>query len=285
MEFIESKNCPCLAAFRMNIVDEPAILEFITLDDDSQPETILNRLRGVDETYITILAEEDRIKGQVKKEIQQQKVRNMMMNSPFGYIGQYEEDYQGAYPQYGGYPGMNQNAGFQQSPEEIQRLEEDRMLRQMQEEEYKEVEKKIRDQQKMKDEEEKMKKSRQLEEENLKRLKEEEERKRRADIDEQKKKKKAGLPNEPAENEENIVLMVFRLPDGGRIQRRYRLTDKVESLYDYVDTLEIQFDKTTIKYDLMQPRPFLCLDDKSKSVGDYFDGSAPEVINIRELSD
>jgi hypothetical protein len=52
-----------------------------------------------------------------------------------------------------------------------------------------------------------------------------------------------------------------------------------------VDTLEIKFDSTTTRYDLMQPRPFLCLDDKNKAIGDYFDGSAPEVINIRELSD
>jgi hypothetical protein len=98
----------------------------------------------------------------------------------------------------------------------------------MQEEEYKEVEKKIRETQNKKQEEEKLKESKKLEEERLKKQKEEEERKRTIEIEETKKKKKAGLPDEPSENEPNIVLMVFRLPDGGRIQRRYRLSEKIE---------------------------------------------------------
>lgn len=31
VEFVESQNCPCLAAFRLNIVDEPELMEFLVL--------------------------------------------------------------------------------------------------------------------------------------------------------------------------------------------------------------------------------------------------------------
>jgi len=56
-------------------------------------------------------------------------------------------------------------------------------------------------------------------------------------------------------------------------------------LYDYVDTHDVEFDKTTVRYDLMQPRPFVVLEDKEKTINDYFEGSNHEVIHIRELAE
>jgi len=53
-------------------------------------------------------------------------------------------------------------------------------------------------------------------------------------------------------------------------------------LYDFIDSKDIQFDPSTKRYDLMQPRPFLCLEDLNKSISEYFEGSNHEVITIRE---
>jgi len=46
----------------------------------------------------------------------------------------------------------------------------------------------------------------------------------------------------------------------------------------------VKFDPSTVGYDLIQPRPFLCLDDKEKTLEDYFPGSDQELIQIRELA-
>jgi len=75
------------------------------------------------------------------------------------------------------------------------------------------------------------------------------------------------------------------MPDGNRIERRFRSSDSAQALYDYVDTKDVQFDASTKNYDLMQPRPFLCLDDKNKNIGEYFEGSNSEVVTIRELAE
>jgi hypothetical protein len=56
-------------------------------------------------------------------------------------------------------------------------------------------------------------------------------------------------------------------------------------LYGFVDSLEIKFDASTKSYDLMQPRPFLCLNDKQKTIGEYFEESDHEVVQVRELAE
>ncbi len=50
--------------------------------------------------------------------------------------------------------------------------------------------------------------------------------------------KKERLGQEPEEDSETSVLIVFRKPTGNeRIQRRFRKTDKVERLYDFIDIM------------------------------------------------
>lgn len=47
----------------------------------------------------------------------------------------------------------------------------------------------------------------------------------------------------------------------------------------------MKFEGDTGQWDLMQPRPLLVLDNKDKSIGEYFEGSDNEVITVRELWD
>lgn len=56
------------------------------------------------------------------------------------------------------------------------------------------------------------------------------------------------LPIEPSLSQDNIVKLVFKLPDGSRVQRNFLITDKVKYLYWYVFSLEkapLQFKMTT----------------------------------------
>lgn len=46
---------------------------------------------------------------------------------------------------------------------------------------------------------------------------------------------------------------------------------------------ELKFEGDSGKWDLMQPRPLLVLDNKEKTLGDYFEGSDQEVITVREI--
>jgi len=285
LKYIHTKHCPCLAVFRRNLLDETILVEFITLTTESTAGQILNQLKNSERSYYSVITEEERIKRDVVRSLNNSRRRDLMMNSPF-----YAQDMEG---------GMFAMQNMQQPrpraqprPEDLQRIEEARILRQIQDEEYKEAERKILEQQEKKIEEEKLRKEKEAQEEILRRQKEEEElrkqeeaRKREEEKENLKKNKLATLPVEPAEGEAGIISIVFRLPDGNRGERRFYHNDKVQILYDYIDTRDIQFDPTTVRYDLMQPRPFLCLDDKEKTLNDYFEGSDHEVIVVRELTE
>mmetsp|Transcript_27999 Transcript_27999/g.24701 ORF Transcript_27999/g.24701 Transcript_27999/m.24701 type:complete len:101 (+) Transcript_27999:580-882(+) len=91
------------------------------------------------------------------------------------------------------------------------------------------------------------------------------------------------LPEEPKEGAPDAILVIFRLPDGERVQRRFSNKDKAEDLYNFVNTQELKFEGDSGKWDLMQPRPLLVLDDKEKALCEYFEGSDHEVILVREL--
>ncbi|XVF13196.1 hypothetical protein REPUB_Repub08aG0187300 [Reevesia pubescens] len=47
--------------------------------------------------------------------------------------------------------------------------------------------------------------------------------------------KEASLPQEPAANEENAVTLLVRMPDGSRRGRRFLKSDRLQSLYDFID--------------------------------------------------
>ncbi|XP_008246099.1 PREDICTED: plant UBX domain-containing protein 13-like [Prunus mume] len=47
--------------------------------------------------------------------------------------------------------------------------------------------------------------------------------------------KEATLPQEPASNDENAVTLMVRMPDGSRHGRRFLKTDKLQSLFNFID--------------------------------------------------
>ena len=49
------------------------------------------------------------------------------------------------------------------------------------------------------------------------------------------KRKKLGM--EPATTEPDICMLVFRLPNGSRIERRFRNHDTLQVLYEFVESL------------------------------------------------
>uniref|UniRef100_A0A7C8YKB5 UBX domain-containing protein n=1 Tax=Opuntia streptacantha TaxID=393608 RepID=A0A7C8YKB5_OPUST len=70
---------------------------------------------------------------------------------------------------------------------------------------------------------------RQKEEESQRKLQEEQE------LERQLAAKQASLPEEPPLDDENAVNLLVRMPDGSRHGRRFRKTDKLQSLFDFID--------------------------------------------------
>jgi len=279
--FIEGEKWPCLGIFKHSLVEEPILLEAIPLTNESTPNQVLEQLRNIESNFYVILSEEDHIKRDVQRSIDAQRSRNMQINNPFFFANtQTDENYRLFNDETQPPQPSNRNQSLNQS-----RLEEDRLLRQIQQEEYKEVERKILEQQQQKEREERTRRETIEKEEAAKKQKEEEERAKQEAREFKKKNKLSSLPAEPEESDPSAILIIFRLPDGNRIERRFKNSDKAQVLYDYIDTKDIQFDASTARYDLMQPRPFLCLDDNNKPIGEYFEGSNNEVITIRELTE
>ncbi|KAM1024843.1 hypothetical protein ACFX15_037390 [Malus domestica] len=69
-----------------------------------------------------------------------------------------------------------------------------------------------------------------LKEEELRRKIEEEQ-----ELERQLAAKEATLPQEPASDDENAVTLLVRMPDGSRHGRRFLRTDKLQSLFDFID--------------------------------------------------
>ena len=101
-------------------------------------------------------------------------------------------------------------------------------MRQIQEEEFKEVERKILEQQKQKEEEEKTNKEKEELETSMRLQKEEEEKKKLEHKEMTKKTKLQNLPPEPAADDQSAILIIFRLPNGDRLERRFSNNDKAQ---------------------------------------------------------
>ena len=79
------------------------------------------------------------------------------------------------------------------------------------------------------------------------------------------------LPTEPTAEDENSTRMIFRLPiSGQRIERHFLKTDRIATLYDFVDQLQYDgkcrfegVDDWTDDYALLQMMPRRKFDDKS----------------------
>jgi len=121
--------------------------------------------------------------------------------------------------------------------------EERRISRQIREEQDEAYERAIKvDREKERIKQEQLQKTREEEmrvKEEQDRIKYEQEKKEKFKLQETERKKRE-LPPEPLENESNVATVVVRLPDGTRLQRRLRLSDKLQVLYDFIDLSQNQ---------------------------------------------
>jgi len=249
------------------------LVETIPLTSSSIPRELVEQLKNAEDTYKALEKEESKIKRNVDNSIQMERqltqaLNNPLIMNPFIFPmgnNQVNDPYYMQFPQ-----ANSPQQQRQMDPVMQAKLEEDRILRQIQQEEYKEVERKIKEQ-------------KQKEQDDIvKRRKEEEDKIQKAkQLELEKQLKKQSLPQEPTEGDPTAILIIFRLPDGTRIQRRFNRQTGVQVLYDYLDVQDLKFESSA-NYDLIQPNPFTCLSDKGKTINDYFEGSDHEVLTIRE---
>ncbi|CAN6846346.1 unnamed protein product [Brassica oleracea] len=83
-------------------------------------------------------------------------------------------------------------------------------------------------------------------EQEKKKLEEEQELERQLDA------KEASLPKEPHADEDNAITLLVRMPDGTRHGRRFLRSDKLQSLFDFIDIARVVKPKT---YRLVRPYP------------------------------
>eukprot|EP00008_Paramoeba_atlantica_P010947 CAMPEP_0201488194 /NCGR_PEP_ID=MMETSP0151_2-20130828/17590_1 /ASSEMBLY_ACC=CAM_ASM_000257 /TAXON_ID=200890 /ORGANISM="Paramoeba atlantica, Strain 621/1 / CCAP 1560/9" /LENGTH=214 /DNA_ID=CAMNT_0047873437 /DNA_START=769 /DNA_END=1413 /DNA_ORIENTATION=+ len=96
---------------------------------------------------------------------------------------------------------------------------------------------------------------------------EEETRLKQLRLQEERKLKEERLPQEPRESDENVARLSFRLPGGVRLTRRFSAHQKVQSLYDYVDTKQTTFEPDTYTLFCFPRREFVDLDATLESAG------------------
>ncbi len=66
-----------------------------------------------------------------------------------------------------------------------------------------------------------------------------------------------------------------------RAERRFVKTDKVQVLYDYVDSLGLDIFEESDKYEIIQPFPFKLYDDKNKTLEE--EKLLNSILQIREI--
>ena len=118
-----------------------------------------------------------------------------------------------------------------------------------------------------------MKELEKIEEERLKREREENEKKKREEQKEkeriQKEKEEKELfslliPPEPEDDNPDKCIIIFRLPDGKNIQRKFLKSDKISVLYDYIKSLgkDIYTEEEYNNFSIIQTFPFKNFEDK-----------------------
>jgi len=267
-KYVDLEKGPSLAIFRVNLLDDIQLLDRIILEPTTEPGQILDRLRDNDSNFVFLLAEEEKIKKDVNNSLRREKEEKERLETRQRLEEEPHDEFGNPNPYYQSFRRQPQQTMLDEQTQI--KLEEARYLRKIQEEDYKEVERKIIAQKektimevKQKEQDEAKKRERKLTEEN------------------ERQKKKDELAEEPKEDDPNAVQIIYRLPDGSRISRRFDKNWPVSVLYDYIDTLEIKFEDSK-QYDLIQPLPFLSLENKDNKISDYFGDSNNEIIQVRE---
>lgn len=121
----------------------------------------------------------------------------------------------------------------------VEERERDRLLREEQEEEYLQAlrEDEEKEQRQAEEERRRLEEDRAREEEA--RRVEEEERARVTRRQTELNRKRNSVPPEPREGESKVCNVAIRLPDGSRLTRKFRQSDTLQALYDFVDVNEV----------------------------------------------
>eukprot|EP01089_Gocevia_fonbrunei_P008180 TRINITY_DN19850_c0_g1_i1.p1 TRINITY_DN19850_c0_g1~~TRINITY_DN19850_c0_g1_i1.p1 ORF type:complete len:185 (+),score=56.40 TRINITY_DN19850_c0_g1_i1:323-877(+) len=80
-------------------------------------------------------------------------------------------------------------------------------------------------------------------------------------------RKSSGLPEEPRESGDGVVSLMVSLPDGTRLPRKFRKSDKVQAIYDFVDIHEpagVEMER----FSLVENFPKRVISDKSLTIGE-----------------
>jgi len=147
-KYVPSKDIPCLVIFRTNILEEPSLVEIMTLTKESAPREIADKLKAAEQNCKTLEKEELKVKRSVDNNMQIEKqltqaLNNPLLMNPFLFpqnMNQVNDPFFMPFPQ------AHSPQQRPIDPATQARLEEDRILRQIQQEEYKEVERKIKEQ-------------------------------------------------------------------------------------------------------------------------------------------
>ena len=112
------------------------------------------------------------------------------------------------------------------------------------EEEFKEVEKQIHEKQIREAQEESIKREKDEKEKEIRIKQQQEAAKMEEEKTQERKRKLSSLPEEPAENESNVITIAFRLPDGNRLERRFKNSNKVlysllRTFYDFKQVINL----------------------------------------------
>ena len=139
-------------------------------------------------------------------------------------------------------------------------------------------------------EREKKEKERKLIEEKKKEEKKIEEEKKRIEEEIKNQQKrieilKKNLPPEPDDSNPDKCTILFRYPNGStNVERKFLKTDKIQLLYDYVNTLgrDIYTENTYLNFELIQTFPFKRYDNKEKTLEE--EGLFPNaMLQIKEI--
>jgi len=153
----------------------------------------------------------------------------------------------------------------------LSRNDHDRMMREIQQQEYEEA---------LLQDMEKLNKNKK-EEERKQQLKKEEEEKvqskeRRAE------EALSRLQEEPPASDKTAATIIFRMPQTGeRVTRRFAKTDKIQALYDFIDSNKVQFENESNTFDIIQNIPLKYFNNKEKTIEE--EGLHPKaLLQIKE---
>ncbi|EAS03318.4 UBX domain protein (macronuclear) [Tetrahymena thermophila SB210] len=259
LQYVQSSSYPCFACFKKTLFDKTELLNLIVITtENSSTDYYLEQIKTAKQNFYMLLSEDDKVKNALKnrQEQRRQQRENFINEHIFGIP-----------------PPPPQLTPDQLAAQRAQ-IEEDRMLRQAQEEAFKEAERQAELQLRQKQEEEQRKKA-----EEQRKKQAEEERKQQIEI------KRANLPEEPAKSHPDAFTIAFRIPDGSRVMRRFLKNQKIQYLFDFIDCKDdLEFESEERKFDLVQTFPALSLlEHINKSINEVFPDSVQEIIIVKEL--